>query len=206
MAYYVSVMLSDRYVPTITGGKDLILKEWVNDRRFSQFGFHGRRFEASELKDEFLLTSRHKILYDLFPINGVWSCSIELKSLIEELEPNVHQFFPIRILRKNGGLITRENGRSINGQYFLFNCMQLIDAILPEKSDRSYLNIFPSGAIGFRRAEYIFLSKQLIAGKHVWCGDRHSSGGAYVFMSDALMGRIKQAKLKGYEATYVSEG
>src|SRR5690349_5786678 len=99
---------------------------WEQRRKFS---FCGDRFEPHEVRTEFWLHSGHKDSGDDFPVCAMWGCTAEWRREVEALEPGVHQFFPNTIRRpRSKRPIYRLDGREAqDGDFFLFNCLQLID-------------------------------------------------------------------------------
>jgi hypothetical protein len=217
VAYMISFSMSERYAPFI--GRPGGIFKTRDDPELPiielGFGYHvGQRYDPAKIYDEYYLGSGHKYLPDIFSIQGYWGCCFEFRDMVEELEPGVHQFFPVRkIVRPNSKKpVIRLDGRPADNQFFILNCLQLIDCVIPEKS---------SGA-GFRKpgsmiaGEYnpnvfftndndVCLSKEKIAGKHLWRGKTESLYAGYYLISDELMARIKAAKLKGYYATHFRE-
>lgn len=214
MAWVIFFSLLERWVPGVSGGpRDQQTSRTVHtieipfwERRFS---YGGHRFEPHEIKRDFLLYSAHKALADVFPVVGISGCSAEFRAEVEALEPGVHQFFPISIRRppRSKKPILRLDGREArDGDFFLFNCLQLIDAVIPERcSGPSLVRKAGSDRFGFNpREDDLCVSREMVSGRHLWLGDKQGVGG-YFFVSDALMERFRAAGLKGFDAKRVRE-
>ena len=101
----------------------------------------GCRFSGTILPN---LTARQKDtkkLCDAFHIIGMICVSLKVRDIIESLEPNAHQFFPIALEAKDGTLHPVE--------YYIFNPCAVIDAYLdvadaPHWSERMVIG-FPIG-------------------------------------------------------------
>jgi len=134
----------------------------------------GRYIDPATVQKTFKLTSRHKYFHDLSMILGWTTVSMKARKVIETLEPNVHQFIPVKILRKNG--------EPFDGEHFIFNVCQVIDAIIVGESDatRKDFTDFYTGEPSFAvlpnpaivNHKYAFDS-QKIANKHAWRGKHH---------------------------------
>ena len=86
---------------------------------------------------------------------------------LDSLEPYVHQFVSI--------IIQRKSGEPFEGEYYLLHICQLIDAHIEELSDVIRRKT-DSGTefLSFRGGvPKMDVEKNKIAGKHLWCGDRH---------------------------------
>lgn len=113
-----------------------------------------------------------------------------LKTLIEALEPDVHQFWPIKIMMPNGE--THPN------QYFGLRIGQHLSSFVPEKSDESAWRKGASGffIVGFakKHCAKLAMSKSIIGSAHLWRERRLKTPEIYV--SDALAAGIAEAGLR----------
>jgi hypothetical protein len=170
---------------------------------FTYYG--GVPIDSTMVASEFFLISSHKQLAGIFSISGYWGCSGEFKDIVEELEPGVHQFFPVRTitrLRSEKPITRLRDGGPVDDQYFILNCLQLVDAIVPEKSSGPTFRMAVAGGrepTFFTARDHVCLSKDRIAGKHLWRGKTEALYDGYYLVSNELMARIKAAKLKGYD-------
>jgi hypothetical protein len=134
-------------------------------------------------------------LPDMFDGKRVWTVSEKVKTIIEDLEPNVHTFMPVEP-------VSRRSKRTF-GTYYLLYVGQTIDAVIIE--DSKFRDGF--GRAGFNEAPILssaVLDGRLIAGKHLWRGGIGKLGGGgdpfsgYVFCSDELADRLKAASAEGW--------
>ena len=137
--------------------------------------------------------SRKKKYPDVFSMPGLNAVSARFRDLVEEFEPDVHQFFPLKLYRKNGNLVEEE--------YFIFNCAVSFDCVFTAKTDVQWQkldspNDYPSLFIKNSRDQV--LSRQEIAGRHLWCGLRQKCVGVYV--SDAFFTRLKKEKFSFFRS------
>ncbi|MEO1680681.1 MAG: DUF1629 domain-containing protein [Pseudomonadota bacterium] len=121
--------------------------------------------------------------YNLFP-RGANIVSRAFQAILEDLEPAVHQFLPVTVLRKDKPI----------GEMFILIVGARIDAAndalcSPPRGDRrTYaLNTSP----GWR----CVLHPDKIAGHHLW-HDKHRRG---LYLSAALADALEAAKLEGYK-------
>lgn len=211
LAHIISFSDNSRYEPFIRVSKDNepradFLNVPVYPHNERRFGYEGYPFQPHEVKTEFWLLSAHKVLADVFPVHGRWGCSAEFRAVVEELEPGVHQFFQIEVERPNGKPIARLDGRTVErGQFFILNCMQVLDAVLLDQCVGVFGVDKGTANINVRRSDSsLCVSRLLIAGHHLWQGKKHSLSGGF-FVSDALMARLAKAKLKGFATEPVRE-
>ena len=124
------------------------------------------------------LESRHKALPDIFQVRVTIAVNKRTKDIIENIEPNIHQFFKIDLFKNKKDLF--------DGDYYLLNVGQLIDSIIEEESALEII-VNPSGKrFGLRdstKGEYRTLKKSEIIGKHLW---RESLTKRNIYFSDEL--------------------
>ncbi|MDX8347941.1 hypothetical protein SLH49_08080 [Cognatiyoonia sp. IB215446] len=107
------------------------------------------------------------------------------KDILEELEPDTHQFFPMEIFQKD---------EKIDDYYWLNVCNRL-DTFHPELT-------YPRNARGFWRpvdgepSSYVFWT-DAIGDHHAWIDKFAGSGRSGLFMSDTLVQRLQAAGLTG---------
>jgi hypothetical protein len=106
------------------------------------------------------------------------------KDILDELEPDVHQFFPIEVIQA---------GEKITDYYWLNVCNRL-DTYHPELT-------YPRNERGFFKykegepASVVF-STEAIGDHHAWI-DKFAGGGNGIFVSDAFAERLQKADLTG---------
>ena len=129
---------------------------------------------------------------------GVWTVKENVKAILEELEPNVHNFIPVN-LRVKGH-------KDEQGQYYLLLAGQAIDAVVIEETDfvggkgREGFEIEPT----FSSFGNTVLKAEPVAGAHLWRGAWGRQGESVpfahdLFCSDKLTNRIEAAGLEGWE-------
>jgi hypothetical protein len=143
-------------------------------------------------------TKGKKTFPDIFPMPGLNAVSARFRDLVEEFEPSVHQFFPLELCYKNGTRVKEE--------YFTFNCTVSFDSLLVNLSEVKWLKLDEPAEcplLNVRRGFQNVLSRQQIAGHHLWCGFRLRVPGLYV--SDELHDRMKGLKFKYFCSDYCEE-
>lgn len=151
--------------------------------------------------------TRRKSLPDFFPITDEIGVSQAFRDVVEELEPGVHQFFPVDVRQRNG--------KEVEGKYYLFVCCQLIDtAVVAERSDVSksepspgsqfwYYDLLssiqyeedPSYPIRHSGNPRVILDSSIIRNKHFWIERRLPRD---LFVSNAARDRMQIAELEGF--------
>jgi len=175
--------------------------------RSMRFGWWGDRFDPAEIRTEFWLRSRHKALSDTFSVCGKWGVSAEFRAAVEELEPGLHQFFPIRIRRPKGGPILRLDGREAGpDDFFLINCLSVVDCVIPELCSRLVAaKRQPNGSVYFSaRESNVVISREAVAGRHLWHSKTDGVSGHF-FISDDLRRCFVERGLKGFVVRDVQE-
>ena len=144
-------------------------------------------------------------LPDILRIKGALAVPTPFRAIVDRLEPETHQFFPITLFRQSGEAVARE--------YFLLNVCRKIDALIIEKSD-VYWNHWdqklPDGCVIHGKnvsiscdRPQLALRKRDIDGHHLWRADVHLAD--LLFCSDELMSAIQAAGLKELEAVHAVE-
>jgi hypothetical protein len=128
---------------------------------------------------------------------GVWTVKENVREIVEELEPRVHTFIPVNLR------VTGADGDW--GRYFLLYPGQAIDVVVIDETDFAE----GKGRAGFAKSSILssfgdtVLNSELIAGRQLWRGARGQLGKSvpfsnYLFCSDALAMRIKDAGIEGW--------
>jgi hypothetical protein len=144
--------------------------------------------------------SPHKTTPDFVQISGgARAVCDEFRAMVEALEPGVHQFFPVELLRKDGSPVI------LGREWFLLNICNRVDAVVVERS-----NIYWEEKPGGRRVMHprrqppgLVLRRSAIAGRHLWRGLTHLR--VNEFWSDALMREVQRAKLRKVRAVPLEE-
>lgn len=196
MAWLVRLPTDPRYCP--------LIRLTPEDRRF----FVDRiplfeperpyRFDPAEVPKRVHLLSGDKAIPDFVAINGRLSMCPEARALVEELEPGVHQFFPVEVVRpRSKRPIHRLDGRVLDGPYYLFNVQAALDAVWVERSEVDVLYDRVDGRPRVIRRPgnwNIVLRRDVIQGHHVWRGARQLKND--MFFSDALVRAIEARRLR----------
>lgn len=157
-------------------------------RRFIE---HGAALAPHERPMEYRLGETHRELGSLIKLTDRLLAADEaLKDVIETLEPDVHQFWPIRI-----GLRT---GKEHPVRYYGMVIRRFLDSFVPEESSDFR---FPAGFELYyvnretkSTFENIAVLRAAVAGCHLWRDCRlHNPG---VFISDELQAEIARRGLR----------
>ncbi|MGH1330268.1 MAG: imm11 family protein [Paracoccaceae bacterium] len=113
-----------------------------------------------------------------------------LRAVIEDLEPGVHQFWPIEIAQADGSVLPK--------QYYGMRIRQYKDSFLPEQSAPASFTDEGSGCHVFsftlKHCKALKVSSEAIGGAHLWKERKLRS--PRVFLSDTLVERIRDAGLR----------
>ncbi|MEJ2020381.1 MAG: hypothetical protein P8X51_19625, partial [Maritimibacter sp.] len=114
-----------------------------------------------------------------------------LKTIIERLEPDLHQFWPIRIIMPNGDTYPET--------YYGLRIGQRLDSFDPDASDEGVWDVSIGGIyqVYLPRKKYyegLALSAEKIGKAHLWREVKLVTPDLY--FSDALMAEIKKAGLR----------
>lgn len=183
MAYSVSVGISTRPAEF----------EWEDGPKkilYAGLGMGRPLDDVSGLPTTAIQTDKKNIC-DVFTIENIVVVSKKFRSIIEEFEPDVHQFFPI-FLKEN-------DGTSYDEEYFIFNICQSFCAILVDQSDVhpwSTVQYGPTTGMPYLTGsdDGLVLSRPKIAGRHVWKNWLVCMG--LPFFSDELAERMNEEKIR----------
>ncbi|WP_067217518.1 imm11 family protein [Stappia indica] len=136
---------------------------------------------------------------DVFPMPGCNAVSQRFKDLVEQFEPGIHQFFPLKLRRKSGF--------SIEQNYYVFNCMTSVDTVLVKESRFRWgrFEEIDKPRIDIDREKDIVLSRMAIETRHLWKGLYLQPIGSGVFCSDAFEKALKKKKIRFLKQTYCRE-
>ena len=155
-----------------------------------------------------------KTIPDFTAINGEFSVCQDVRDLIESLEPGVHQFLRVEVVRpRSPRPIHRLDGRALDTPYYILNIMTVLDAVWVERSHvrvhelqgRPPLVHLQAKGLN-ERGEYVYdvvLRREIIAGCHIWRGGRHGNGS--IFFSNAMMEEVRRLKLKKLYTYHMEE-
>ncbi|GAA0784631.1 imm11 family protein [Roseibium denhamense] len=199
MAYYLKLMgYSDRANPWF---------RWDNEDDYRQYGSKAIGFSLGFWVDprafpETAQQARKKLVHDVFPMPRCNGVSQRFKDLVEEFEPGVHQFVPIKLRNKAG--------EAYEGNYYVFNCMVAFDALLVNEMDRDweYHNATDGPNLALFRTslrDRIVVSSPRIAGKHLWTPLYLGPDYMGVFCSDAFQKELVARKIRYLDAKHCEE-
>jgi hypothetical protein len=161
--------------------------------------YNYRYFGAGPLPPDYFAPEiqfyRGGTLFDICTSTGQqWAVSDRLKTMMEEIEPGVHQFVPVRIRSKNGELRP--------DKYWFFTITTLIDAISDELGG-VYKTVVTEEiyrwTIKAAVVPQLSVRKSVIEGRAMWM-DKHYPIG--IFFSDLLLERMRATNMEGWDETY----
>ena len=165
-----------------------------------------RLFSPDDVPPQAFMESDRRTISDFVSISGKLAFSPEARAAAETLEPGVHQFFPVQILRMRGKRpIFRADGRLLETPYYLFNPGIRLDAVDLERSDVD-IRTSPVATLVFPkpgRWDLVVLRRSVIAGHHIWKGGNQL--GLYTFFSNDLTEIYRERKWRGLQLTPVAE-
>jgi hypothetical protein len=139
--------------------------------------------------------SSAEVLPDFLTILHQYVVSTRFKSIVEGLEPGMHQFIPIKV--KTG------SDPSEVCTYWIVNVLKVINAVLPSAEIARLREI---GKIPTQEKlkrslgpSYTFVDRNLVAGSHLW-RTGYISTSADLYFSEELMRQMEEAKLIGLKA------
>jgi hypothetical protein len=188
MAYYLSLR---SYQPYAQGHF-----EWENEGAYKSYGSIASGLSRGFWIDPDLMPksarqTRDKRLHDVIPMPGMNAVNQRFKDLVEEFEPGIHQFIPLELHDRKGV--------PIEDQYYVFNCMVSMDALLVRESGLHWQVDEPSGQpiIRINTRKPMVLSKPAIGSHHLWMGlYLHPHTRDDVFCSNAFQKELKARKIR----------
>jgi len=148
--------------------------------------------EPHERPLEFRMRDARKSLGSLILVNDRLLVVDEaLKKTIETLEPDVHQFWPLRIIQPKG--------QDFPAAYHGMVIRRFIDSFVPEQSDANQTALGAGSvfyAKGPTKKDYgnLTLSKERVGGAHLWRERRLRTPDVY--LSDELQAKIARQGLR----------
>jgi hypothetical protein len=166
---------------------------------FFQISPHKNRDKLAslDLPDTFRMASSHKVLPNIF--NAMYLCAVDLniKQLVEKLEPNVHYFREVTLLKKDG--------TAFEGPYFLFYIRNMIDSLNPDFSDMVMDRGLddPTRIIWSSRGDRRTMNPGIRTTQHLWFEWKLRSN---IYVSDAFYAEYTKQKYRGVNPFhYVTE-
>ncbi len=139
-------------------------------------------------------------LPDVFPINSAGVVSARFKAIVETVEPDMHQFFPVEL--------RRENGTAHVGEYFIFHPTRYAPCVLLSKSGiRSKVTVQYGRRTGL--PNYHVHDGEYVISRPAY-GDRKIFGSFFVehdalLVADEVVERIKAEQLTNFRLYPVRE-
>ncbi|MFN0192232.1 MAG: imm11 family protein [Aestuariivirga sp.] len=211
MAYVVWSSLEDKYHASraLVIGDVRPLKQFIRES-FIGAGWNTGLRLPSELVPKEARMQRGEKFYDVYNNFQIApGVSKRFKDLVESIEPDVHQFFPIEVFRQDGVTPYGE-------PFWLMNICTRVDAICIEKSDMYqrgedrgplYDGDYPwYGRYVIKSMDYgtgpprITIYKDRVVGRSMWCDYRHPVAH---FFSEALMVGMRERGMEGYAIKHV---
>ena len=145
-----------------------------------------------EPPQSFYTEKTYKNLGSMIALNyGLLAVDEELKAIIERVEPNKHQFFPIAIIMPKGVVYPKK--------YYILVIGQYCSSFSPEKSKSGSFRAIPNSD-RFSHTETkagitgLALAKDVYGKAHLWRERRLSD--LSIFFSDELQAEIEKAGLR----------
>lgn len=172
------------------------------DDNFYQLADKGHGIREDDLPADFKLTNTPKAYGDLIRVKqGIHLVSAAFRACVEQFEPDIHQFWSVRMLSPRGKLVDQE--------VYGFVIRQNVDAFDEDATAREHFHI---GELPHRTVAPALLMKQNMAhfvlkraaieGLHLW-KDRRIFG-APMFFSDVLYDEIKRQELDIAKVVYIN--
>ncbi|MCV6577009.1 MAG: hypothetical protein OIF58_14885 [Cohaesibacter sp.] len=173
------------------------------DKPENKYGFSfslGLPANPARLPTKAIEETRKKSYPDIFTMPALNAVSQRFKDLVEDFEPEVHQFFPLELFRKNGDPVEED--------FYIFNCTVTFDSLLMKHSDEEWLKLdepdeYPRLRITDQHKQT--LSRPAIGGRHIWKPFRQRITGGGLYVSDAFHKRLKQEKFKYFLSAFCPE-
>ncbi len=127
---------------------------------------------------------------------GKWMVSDKFRALVEQFEPEAHQFFPVEVFDKKDQPV---------GNSWLFNICYRLDTVDRERSELGETVSPRTGKVGLYSFDYnstLALNKHAIRGKHLW---RDKWLTRATLLSDAFVVAMKAQGITGGKLVKVEE-
>lgn len=116
--------------------------------------------------------------------------------LVEHFEPGVHQFFPLKLFRKDGS--------PLDDDYYIFNCAVGIDAIIhTNKEPKWTMNSAGKPRLYTHLSREFEISRPAVGDQHLWCGK--SVAQRDLFVSDAFYQAMRRNRIQWIQAVHRRE-
>jgi hypothetical protein len=189
MAYYTSGF---SYVAKNCPQFDFVKKIDVPEvPGFFQISPHKNRDKLAslDLPDTFKMASSHKVLPNMFRAMYLCAVDLNIKQLVEKLEPNVHYFREVTLLKKDGA--------AFEGPYFLFYIRNMLDSLNPDLSDMIDRKALGDPTLTLWRAtngDRRTMNPGIRTTQHLWFEWKLTSE---IYVSDAFYAEYAKQKFRG---------
>ena len=194
MPYMVNLDPQSPYVPTPVQISDytpgtLSKPITVNGERIVSMINSGVPLNPNLVPQRFSVGVSAEKLPEVFSLKLGFGVSDRFRNKVEELEPDVHQFFPVNLTAKGVELV--------KPKYWLLHVCNRVDAIDVSKSEKPDIgDMYGSQIKRYKERANLVLSKECIDGKCIWIDRR--IGHAY-FFSDQLVEFIDSNNIAKFE-------
>ncbi|WP_420412963.1 imm11 family protein [Roseibium sp.] len=154
--------------------------------------FQGEKIDPAIAPKRIIQTSKHKSWTCFNSPAGVMMVCQAFKDIVDQLEPDVHQFFPVEAVKKDGS-------PAVDSQFYFLNVRQRFEAILFDQSTLKWKTVQSGGRTltlpyhsGGHQRIYT-LSKPEVAGRHMWLSSYLVP--SRIFFSDELTEAVRATKL-----------
>lgn len=158
---------------------DLTPDEGRTIRSFNMYA--GRAIDGSHLPRKVMLEGPKRKITDYYSA-GAFLVDAKFKTVVDELEPDTHQFFPVELVWKDSSLAGE--------RYWFFPCNRL-DTVDCEKTTKKKRNLWSQRGDG----EIIF-NKSKIGTHHIWI-DKFMTSDIGVLVSDEMHDALVAAGVTG---------
>lgn len=139
-------------------------------------------------------------LHDAFWIAHAGVVSERLRDVIEGIEPNTHQFFPLKLHRKNGSLIS--------DNYFIMHVAQRVPCVFFKKSKETSLRRVRFGdsagsPIFWCSDDGLVISKPAFGSRHLF--STSIVAGGLILVSDTLGDELKRQNIRDLYMSKITE-
>lgn len=156
----------------------------INPARPTQMMLFGRRVKTEFLPTRIQPTTNQSRMPDFARAQLAHVCTAKFRDVVESLEPGLHQFVPVEVVRKNGDHVA--------DMFWFVVCNRLdtleLDLLRPPVSKLGFYS-------GLSNDPRIVFNRRKIEPHHVWI-DKRVIGG-FVWVSDAFHDAAISADLLG---------
>lgn len=200
MPYMVKIDLQSPYIPKglkiLDERSEFHKSVRVDGENFSvDRAMSGLPWEPKVVPQQFSVEVAAADLPDFFSLRIGYGVTDIFRDKVEELEPDVHQFFPVEI--------TAKGRESPVKRVWLLHICNRVDAIDPIKTSvpLGFGGLFYSTeGLSVGRELGFVLRKEAVAGKCMWVDCRYKSG---EFFSDELFAFVEQSRLTKLRSWHV---